>query len=300
MELDAENRRRRRDEVTNQDLKDLLTDISGKLTRLDERVTRCDERSHEAQNTAKQALVEVGKIKEVMITKETLREELSKIGGAPDAASVVSSASGTRTGASNASTSGHTRQDLKSTPQWARNTVIIGGFERYTDRMDLLHHAKALLGEAQNDVLEYVAYDPGNTVKCHFKDNKTAWKFIREYKNRQPGALYTANGQTLWVAIQKTFEERNKGKVMSRLIKSFEYAIGQDGIFAGDTFKPIMIRKELIFRKRKIASLTDTDDMVTYSQDDWPGWADILAKTAEAYTQAKEKAEIEAKDQLVL
>ena len=118
--------------------------------------------------------------------------------------------------ASASSVSGNPSDSRTALPIPKRQSIVVGGFERDTDKKVIEARLKIIVAAEQDTVLVY--FSLGKVSFCGliiFKSSKFMWGFLKKHK----GHRFMHNESELWHSIEKTKDERELAKRVSNAVR---------------------------------------------------------------------------------
>lgn len=113
-------------------------------------------------------------------------------------------------------TSGGSSDARTAPPLHKRHSVVVGGFERDTDKKVIDARLKDITKDVKDTVVECFSF--GKLSSCGviiFKSSGGMWEFLKKYK----GTRFNHNGRELWHSIEKTKLERELAKRVSKAVR---------------------------------------------------------------------------------
>ena len=133
-------------------------------------------------------------------------------------------AGGPRSSASGQTPNAQSSESRTAAVLHKRQSVVVGGFERDTAKEIIEKRLKIITSEVKDTVKETFSLGKVSSVGIIvFSSSKCMWDFLKKYK----GQRFSHNDRDLWHSIEKTKEERELCKRVSRGVKIARSQVAQ-------------------------------------------------------------------------
>lgn len=154
-------------------------------------------------------------------------------------------------------------------PFHKRTTAVVGGFEEYSDRSDIIKDIETAIERLSDKqhVTSIDAFNGSNRGTVSFISPATMWTFIKQARKE---GLSSSDGNSLWCSVHATPSERQTRACVARGARILEAAVKEKGMDIGSGLIIRWAQKKFIFRKKLVASISDDNVLQLVRENlDW-------------------------------